>query len=100
VLSWLNAQEKSGSLHVRTFPFWGASALSAPPEEEVVVAVGLVRDQIALPAGMRMPWVGFQVVAAAPAVPGLPSGQIRPSPARGACTSGTIAWRGGRAGMV
>ena len=101
MLSWLNAQEKSGSFCLQMFSFWGApSASLAPPEEEVVVAVGLVRDEIALPAGMRMCWVGCGVVAAATAVPGLPSGKIWPSPARGACTSGTTTRRGERAGMV
>jgi hypothetical protein len=59
-LSWLKAQEKSGNLRLRRFPFFGVSfALSVAPEEEVVVTVGYVRDKIALPAGSRMRWGGL-----------------------------------------
>ena len=101
MLSWLNAEEKSGSLRLQTFPFLGVpSALLALPEEEAVVTEGLVKDKIVLLAGIRVCWVGCGVVAAATAVPGLPSGQIWPSPARRACTSGITTRRGGKAGMM
>ena len=70
------------------------------PDEEAVVTVGSVRDKIELPAGRRMRWGGCGVVSTATAAPVIPCGQIWPSPAHGACTSGTTPGRGGRAGMV
>jgi hypothetical protein len=100
-LSWLKAQEKSGNLRLKRFPFFGVSFVSlVAPEEEAVVTVESVRDEIALPAGSRMRWGGCGVVATATAVPVIPSGQNWPSPARGACTSATTPRRVGRAGMV
>jgi hypothetical protein len=89
-LSWLKAQEKSGNLRLRRFPFFGVSfALSVAPEQEAVVTVGSVRDKIALSAGRRMRWGACGVVATATAVPVIPSGQSWPSSACGTCTSGT-----------
>jgi hypothetical protein len=43
---------------------------------------------------------GCRVATTATAVSALPSGQIRPSPAHGACTSGATPGRGARLGMV
>ena len=57
--------------------------------------------QLALIVALKMSdLVGCGVSACATAVPALPSGQIWPSPARGACTSGATPGRVGRAGMV
>ena len=56
--------------------------------------------QLALVVTLKMSHLGCGVSACATAVPALPSGQIWPSPERGACTSGATPGRGGRAGMV
>ena len=72
----------------------------AAPEEDAIVSVGFVRDETALPSGRRTRCGGCGVVAAATAVPALPSGKNWPSPSRGACTSGATPGRGGRPGKV
>ena len=77
-----------------------SSALLGSPGEEAFITVGFVTDEIALVAG-RMICRGYFGVSACPtAVTVLPSGQIWPSSAGGACTSGATAGNGGRAGMV
>ena len=74
--------------------------LLVAPEDKAVAVVGFIRDKIALPPSRRMRWGGCGVSACATAVPALPSSQIWPSLARGACTSGATHGWGGMLGMV